>query len=191
MAPEVQLQPTIWRTCRVLANRRRLRLFCHVNQHPGETVSEIAASLNLTLSVTSQSLRALEARGLLVSQRQGPTVRYKTGNEGPQGIARRLVRVLRQIFQENPKPVDTVFDVATAFTHPRRVAIFRALQAGPRGTAQLRSATNISVMALRRHLAKLKARNFVVSRRKNGEISYAAAKRSDALGTELARIAAE
>ena len=69
MASVRSLQPTLWRTCRVLANRTRLRMFHLLLHQPGQTVSAIAERLGLTVPVASQNLRALEARGLLALSR--------------------------------------------------------------------------------------------------------------------------
>jgi len=70
-------RPTLWRTCRVLANRTRLRIFRRLAQQPGQTVSDVARRLRLSLPVTSQYLRALEARGLLSARRVGLRVTYR------------------------------------------------------------------------------------------------------------------
>jgi biotin operon repressor len=58
--------------------------------------------------------------------------------------------------------VDTIFRQVTAFTHPRRIAIVRALK-GQRLTEQsLLVLTGISRDAIHRHLRKLVARGVVI-----------------------------
>lgn len=53
------MMPTLWRTCRVLANRKRLRLLYDVAHSPdGLTVGEAARRARLPLPVASQYLRA-------------------------------------------------------------------------------------------------------------------------------------
>jgi predicted ArsR family transcriptional regulator len=90
------------------------------------------------------------------------------------------------VFEQNSDPIQTIFKAATAFTHPRRIEIFRAVKNGSQTLEQLRAVTRISAPALRRHLKKLEARGFVRCR---PEICLAAP--PDALGRELARLAGE
>ncbi len=68
------LRPTLWRTCRVLANRTRLKIYALLLRQPGQTVSAIAEQLKLPLPAASHYLRALEARGLLAVRRKGRNV---------------------------------------------------------------------------------------------------------------------
>ncbi|MBM3889971.1 MAG: helix-turn-helix transcriptional regulator, partial [Verrucomicrobia bacterium] len=71
MTPPQPLRPTLWRTCRVIANPTRLKIFALLAEQPGQTVSGVADRLKLPLSEASESLRALEARGLLTARREG------------------------------------------------------------------------------------------------------------------------
>jgi DNA-binding transcriptional ArsR family regulator len=187
MTAQPVLQPTLWRTCRVLANRARLRILGILMQHPGQTVSQVARRLEMALPVTSQYLRALEARGLLTVHRSGLRVMYRIADTTPQGSAHRLTAALRLVFERESTPVESLFKVATAFTHPRRIEVFRTLKQEARTFEQLQTATGISVRALVRHVNKLEARGFVVSTRGR----YRAVSSSDPVGRELARLASE
>ncbi|MBM3888073.1 MAG: winged helix-turn-helix transcriptional regulator, partial [Verrucomicrobia bacterium] len=158
------LQPTLWRTCRAIANRTRLQMFHLLLQQPGQTVSAVANQMRQPLSLASKYLRALEARGLLTAHRTGRWVEYRPSPATSPSVTAGLVAALRATFQRQPKPVETIFRLATAFTHPRRIEIFRVLQAGPCDLGQLRAATGISAWALLRHLKKLEARGFVTQR---------------------------
>lgn len=186
MALAPPLQPTLWRTCRVLANRSRLQIFALLIRQPGQTVSAVADHLKLPLPVASQYLRALEARGLLTVRRAGRRVGYRPCAATAGNPAQGLVTALRQAFQQNPESVETLFKAATAFTHQRRIEIFRVLKHTPQTFEQLQTDTGISARALRRHLKKLEARAFVACQ--SGW--YVAENRPDPLGRELARIAA-
>jgi DNA-binding transcriptional ArsR family regulator len=186
MSTPSPLQPTLWRTCRTIANRIRLKMFALLLQRPGQTVSAVAEHLSQRLSLSSEYLRALEARGLLKSRRVGRWVEYRPSPATGDGPASGLVSGLRWAFQNEPQPVETIFRLATAFSHPRRIEIFRALQTEPRNLGQIQAATRISGWALHRHLRKLEARAFVTCHLG----LYAAAKRPDGLGRELARLAA-
>jgi len=187
MPPVAPLQPTLWRTCRTIANRTRLRMFGLLLQEPDQTVSAVANALGQPLSLTSEYLRALEARGLLRAHRTGRRVVYRPNSAPGGGHASGLVAALRKTFQRETHPVETIFRMATAFTHPRRLEIVRALQAGPRTAQQIQTATGISGWALWRHLRKLEARGFVISRRG----FHALAHWPDGLGRQLARLARE
>src|SRR5947208_17162889 len=76
-ASATDLRPTLLRTCRVLANHTRLRVFRFLLQQPEQTVSEVASHLNLPQSVASQYLRTLESRSLLKARRVGRWVKYQ------------------------------------------------------------------------------------------------------------------
>jgi DNA-binding transcriptional ArsR family regulator len=178
------LQPTLWRTCRVLANRTRLKILAQLLHRPGQTVSEHAGQLKLPLPVASQYLRALEARGLLAVRRKGLRVVYQPALAAIRTPTTELVRALRRVFQHRRHPVEAIFKTATAFTHPRRIEIFKALRKENHSLAQLRTRTGISVPSLYRHLKKLEARGFV----KYHEGKWGATLRSNVLGRELTRL---
>lgn len=186
MASAHVLQPTLWRTCRVLANRTRLQMLGLLLQHPDQTVSAVADQLKLSLPAASQNLRALEARGLLTVRRVSRRVKYRIGT-GPSGEAtRELIGALRRAFRRGPAPVETLFNLATAFTQPRRIEIFRALQQEPQSRRQLKALTGMSSRALARHLRKLEARGFVLCRGRR----YSADTRPEGFGRALASLAA-
>ena len=187
MATLAPLQPSLWRTCRTIANRTRLKMFGLLLEEPGQTVSAVAQRLHQPLSLTSEYLRALEARGLLMARRIGRQVQYRPNPAPNGGPASGLVPALRKTYQRATHPVDTIFRLATAFTHPRRIEVFRALQRGPRTVDQIQAVTRISGWALWRHLRKLEDRGFVISR--HG--IYALVHRPDDLGRQLARLASE
>lgn len=150
-------------------------------------MSAVAARLKHPLSLASENLRALEARGLLAAKRVGKHVKYLPGDSAANPAAHDLVVVLRKALLREKHPFETIFRLATAFTHPRRIEVFRALQGEPRTAAQIQQATRISERAVRRHLWKLESRGFVVYRIGR----YAAVNRSDAFGRELVRLAAQ
>lgn len=180
-------QPTFWRTCRAIANRTRLKMFGLLLEEPGLTVSDVAQRLHKALSLTSKYLQALEGPGLLLAHRTSRYVHYRP-NSGPNGgHTPDLVTALRKTYQRELDPINTIFRLATAFTHPRRVEIFRALRSEPRTLDQIHTVTRISCWALGRHLRKLEDRGFVISR--HG--IYAAVDRTDGLGRQLARLASE
>ena len=179
-----ELRPTLWRTCRVLANSTRLKIFGFLAKEPDQTVSIVAERCHLSRPLASEYLRYLESRCLLEARRRGRLVRYRIASADRAGQMNGLVRVLELIFAGNAEPVHTVFQLATAFTHPRRIEIFRALLIEPSTVNQLRRVTGISAPALRRHLAKLEKRGFTSRRQR----VYSVKQPLDSLRCELARL---
>jgi DNA-binding MarR family transcriptional regulator len=98
-----------------------------------------------------------------------------------------LVIALRSAFRQESSAVESLFKLSTAFTHPRRIEIFRILNMEDRSLSQIQAATGISAPALLRHLRKLEARGFVVRQMD----TYAATEPACASGRALARLAVE
>jgi DNA-binding MarR family transcriptional regulator len=164
MALQRTLQPTLWRTCRAIANPTRLLLLDRVRRKPGQNVSAIAARLRLRVSLVSQYLRTLEARGLLRARRVGRHVVYDPPAPST-GPASELASALPTALVGGTRSRQNLFRLATAFTHPRRISIYRAILQHPRTAKQIRSATGIPERALDRHLKKLESRGFIHLRR--------------------------
>jgi DNA-binding transcriptional ArsR family regulator len=178
-------QPTLWRTCRVLANRKRLQILALLIRQPNQTVSAVAEHMSLSMSAASQYLRALEARGLLTCRRVGRRVEYRLSAGTSEGAAGEIVRALRLVFWQRAQPIEAIFKVATGFTHPRRIEVFHAVTNGADSFAKLQAATKMPVRALARHLAKLEARGFVKSEME----LYVATIQRHPVGRVLARLA--
>jgi DNA-binding transcriptional ArsR family regulator len=178
-------QPTLWRTCRVLANRKRLQTLALLIRQPNQTVSTVAERMRLSVPATSQYLRALEARGLLTCRRVGRSVEYRASTNTSEGAAGEIINALRLVFRRRAQPIEAIFKLATAFTHPRRIEVFRALTNGADSFAKLQAATHIPARALSRHLAKLGARGFA----KNEMAQYVATTQSHPFARVLARLA--
>lgn len=180
-------QPTLWRTCRVLANRKRLRILALSIRQPNQTVSAVAHQMRLSLPAASQYLRALEARGLLTCRRVYRRVEYRPAAAATEDAAGEIVRALRQVFRRRAQAIEALFKLATAFTHPRRVEVFRAVKNGTDSFRKLQAVTHISARALSRHLAKLEARGFVKSEMERLSVT----KQTHPLGRVLARLAGQ
>jgi DNA-binding transcriptional ArsR family regulator len=158
------LVPTLWRTCRVLANPLRLRCLRVVIRCPGLTVKQIAAQAGLQEAVASLYLRQLQARGLIRAERVSRWVRYAAVADTSVVHAGAVVAGMRGMFRRRMRRPDETMRVLTAFTHPRRLAILRALPAcGARSAADLLSTTDMSEPALSRHLDKLERHGLLAS----------------------------
>lgn len=169
-AQSEKLQPTLWRTCRVLANKTRLKVLNELCTRPEQRVTDIAQRLGLSLPRASQSLRTLNSRGLLLARRTGASVYYRLEADRSIRHNDRLVRAIRTTFSNETYPVRSIFRYATAFTHPRRILIVRALRERPLSLAEIASTTKISRRAIKRHLGKLEIRGFL--KRANGWYFY-------------------
>jgi DNA-binding transcriptional ArsR family regulator len=157
-------------------------------RQPGQTVSSIARQMRLSLPATSQYLRALEARGLLTCRRVGLRVEYRPMAMTIEGGGGAIATALRMLVgRRRQQPPDVLFKLATAFTHPRRIEVYRAVKNGADSFVRVQAATHISRRALGRHLAKLEARGFV----KNEGDGYAVTNHAHPLGRVLARLAVQ
>lgn len=159
-----QLQPTLWRTCRVLACETRLEMLRLLFEKGELCVSELARLTGTTSHNASTQLRALNARGLITPRREKLRVLYRAEANAETASAPVLLEALRAAFTKKT-PIRTVFHVCTAFTHPRRIEIVRSLTKAPQQTfGKLLVGTGMSSSALANHLEKLSARGFVKKR---------------------------
>lgn len=166
-----RLQPTTWRTCRVLANRTRLALLREVIKRPGHSVAAAAEVVNIRPELASKYLRDLNARGLLKVQRIASRVLYSAEADRSVPQAHALLKEITWVFQNNSNAVEHIFRLVTAFTHPRRILIVATIASGRGHFAELCRTNSISSSALARHLLKLKDRGIVRQVNSNYDIS--------------------
>ena len=160
---KMSLHPTIWRTCRVLANKRRLACLKDVLTHPGGTVGEVAASVRLPQDQASLCLRALQARGLIQASREGRWVRYFPWPDNQVPIAAPILAGVSHALLSKKLADTDMIRCLTAFTHPRRLTILRCLQQTQSiAFAALAAKSCITSPALSRHLKKLQGRNLAL-----------------------------
>ena len=153
------LHPTLWRTCRTPANRRRLACLKAVLAQPSRTVDELAEIAGLPKDQASLCLRALQARGLIRAERHSRWVRYSPLPDRSVPAAAPILDAMRRAFFDEKMADPAILYALTAFTHPRRLAILHSLQFnGPQPVEKLSVATQVSPPALWRHLRKLKRR---------------------------------
>lgn len=168
----MELHPTLWRTCRVLAGETRLALLRHVVESPGKTVSRLAGDVKIGLSLASQELRRLQSRGLIQAVRKGSFVHYLPAPDPQVPEASFLLAALKEAFSRfNPAKDVQIMLIATALSHPRRIRILQELLAGSRTVPMIREATRIPPESLYRHLPLLR-KGFLI--RQNNRIFRAA-----------------
>lgn len=161
----MQLNPTLWRTCRVLAGPTRLRLLRLVLAKPGATVTRLAADAEIGLSRASQELRRLQSRGLVGVERHAAFVQYLPTPDPQVPSARPLLLALKASFDRGGHAQDeTIRLFAVALSHPRRILLLRELLDGPRTLPMLQSALGIPYPSAVRHLQILKEGHLVRER---------------------------
>ena len=148
------LHPTIWRTCRVLANEVRLKMLWRLFQQRRSSMGELAAWGGISEATASKGLRSLNARGLIRAERIGKNVYYAPEANPEVEHAESILTALKKGY-EQVVPYEHVIHVVTAFTHPRRVEILIVLSERSFDVPELSIRTQISVPALQRHLRKL------------------------------------
>lgn len=160
MGKTMELRPTLWRTCRVIANETRLQLLWHIFDESELCVNQLAQRAGATRPNASNQLRALSARGLITSRREKKNVIYRMEANNGVAFAPRLLEALKKCHEQST-PFKTIIQQATAFTHERRIEIVRTLNGKKLSFGELRDTTGISPAALSRHLEKLEARRFI------------------------------
>ena len=158
------LAPTLWRTCRVLANPNRLRCLKAVLKVPGRTVEDVAAVVGLAESKASLALRALQSRGILSFRRRSRWAHYYPEANASVVAAGRFLSAAKNALIDNRMPEQEMSDTMRAYTHPRRIAIVRTLaHEGNLRQDEIGSMLGISQEAMARHLRKLRVLGVVQS----------------------------
>lgn len=159
------LEPTLWRSCRALANRTRLSLLKAMIDEPPLCVQALAERCKLKKSVCSQYLRILNARGFLQANRRGRWVDYALGANPSvrhaDDLLKAVLRALRGCVSD--KAYAAVLKDLTIFTCPRRILMVRVIQLNPdRSPSELSTLCHIPYKTLHRQLKKLERRSVII-----------------------------
>lgn len=156
------LNPTLWRTCKMLAGRTRIKLLRELVSHPGESVSALGRRVGIREPAASQELRRIQSRGLLQAERQGPRLIYRLAADPQVSSAAPLVKAIRSALEHFPPERDQEMCViAAGLAHERRIRIFRFLLAGPCALRDLAFAVRIPAHPFQVHLRTLQAGGFI------------------------------
>ena len=156
------LNPTLWRTCRMLAGANRIRLLRAICEKPGQSVTELAQALGIGLSDASQELRRIQSRGLLKSSRDGIRVIYRPEADPQVPTAAPLLKALKPALSDLPPERDEELRaLAFGLAYPRRIAIAQALQASPQTELELSGALKLSSFAVFTHVKILQEGGWV------------------------------
>ena len=159
-----ELNPTLWRTCRVLSGGHRIHLLRQIHGHPGLSVSELAKAVGIGRSDASQELRRIQSRGLLRVERKGSRVVYRMEADPQVASAAPLLKALKSAFCSFvPERDGDLCDIAFGLAYPRRIAIAQALQAAPRADMELCIVLNLSPFAVFTHARILRECGWIKS----------------------------
>lgn len=174
----------IVRVLRTVACFARLRILSHLVAAEELTLSQLARELGARRDVVSLHLARLASAGLLVRRRSGARcyssarspyaestlsgqvmvwLREALGATPPAKHDGGRRRRSRSSPAATPAAHKTIFEAATALTHPRRLRLLRLLSDGKAATvAELSREVQMSVDAALRHVGKLVRRGYVV-----------------------------
>lgn len=156
-----RLNPTLWRTCRVLANPTRLRLLQLLLERPGSNVSQLAESMNIGISAASQELRRVQSRGLIRRTQQGPSVVYLPVPDPQVPSAAPLLKALQTAWAANRNGSEKIARLAKGLACERRISLVRALVPQPQPNDQLAHLVRTRSANLKKHLRILRKSGWV------------------------------
>ncbi|MGD9780970.1 MAG: hypothetical protein AB7V14_02320 [Kiritimatiellia bacterium] len=147
------LNPTLWRTCKMLAGQKRIQLLRQLYGHPGRNVSELGAAVGIKRACASQELRRIQSRGLLKAKRQGLPLIYRMETDPQVPSASPLLHAIRSALASRPPERDLdMCRLAQGLAHERRIAIARVLLIAPRSAIDLNRLLRIAAPTLAKHL---------------------------------------
>lgn len=147
------LNPTLWRTCKMLSGHRRIQLLRQLYGHPGRNVSELGAAVGIKRACASQELRRIQSRGLLKAKRQGRPLIYRMESDPQVLSAAPLLHAIRSAqATRRPERDLEMCVIANGLAHERRIAIARVLLIAPRSASDLNRLLRIAAPTLAKHL---------------------------------------
>lgn len=155
------LNPTLWRTCRVLAGTTRLDLLQRILDDPNQNVSQLAVAVGIGEPYASQELRRLQSRGLLQRHRKGLPVFFRPIPDPQVPSAAPLLRALKATLSGAPEQTAEIIRIAHALSNEQRIKIAQTLMAVAQSPKALAARTRIRPGPLHRHLQLLIAGGFV------------------------------
>lgn len=157
---QTTLTPTLWRSCRALANPVRQRILSTLFKDAPLTVSAVAVACGIADTSATQHLRALQSRGLLSVERSGRFAFYRPEPDMSIPHGKVLLQGMRTAIRRGDSVEDRI-RALTAFTHARRIVVVQALAGSAKDTETLVRKCHISRPALHRHLLKLQKRGLI------------------------------
>lgn len=157
-----RLRPSLWKTCRVLANNKRLNLLRVLRLASGEMIiKEIAKHAALSAATCGQYLKYIQARGLIAVSRRGKCGFYRLSPDKLINESDPLLHALLRAFDMKFTNYSICKEL-TVFTHPVRIRLVQILEKEKRlAYDQLAAKLNMTVRSLPMHLDKLARRGVI------------------------------
>lgn len=150
------LNPTLWRTCRMLAGATRVKLLRQLHEQPGRNITQLAKAVRIGISAASQELRRIQSRGLLKAERRRSFAFYRFGADPQVLTAGPLLKALQAALKDFPAERDSeIVQIAQGLSHPRRIAIVKELDKAPKRRRALRGIANLPQSSASRHVGIL------------------------------------
>lgn len=157
------LNPTLWRTCKMLAGTTRIRLLRQLYVNADQCVTALGRSVGIHQPAASQELRRIQSRGLLQAVRQGPAVMYRLMADSQVSTAAPLLKAIQAALAGLPPEKDGhICAIAAGLAHERRIQIARVLMNGAHAPPELQQLLHIPPRPFWLHLQKLITAGFVI-----------------------------
>ena len=157
------LNPTLWRTCKMLAGKTRIRLLRQLHAPVELSVSALGRRVGIREPAASQELRRIQSRGLLQAERRGQHVIYRMAADAQVATAGPLLKAIRSAFACFPHERDEdMCVIAAGLSNERRIQILRALRKDHATLHDVRRDLKIPSYPFAMHLNILQASGFVV-----------------------------
>jgi len=163
MNPAHRMNPTLWRTCRMLSGSTRIQLIRLMHKKPGQNVATLARNLDISRPYASQELRRIQSRGLLKRRHEGSSLIYYFHADPQVPSAALLLRALRKTLNKWPPEHDEeISRIASGLGHERRIALATALLRAPMTSCDLLAEVPMSLCSYNLHLLTLKSSGFLI-----------------------------
>lgn len=164
------LNPTLWRTCKMLAGIKRVQLLRQLHECPGRNVSDLGSTVGIKRAYASQELRRIQSRGLLKAERRGRPLIYRMEADSQVPSAAPLLKAIQAALGLHPSDRDPeMCAIANGLAHERRIAIAQILSETPCTMSDLQMRLHLSSYGLAQHLRSMEKSGFA---KHKGELIY-------------------
>jgi hypothetical protein len=159
------LNPTLWRTCRMLAGTTRIQLLRQLHDHPGQNIAMLARALGICRPYASQEMRRIQSRGWLRPTHHGASLVYCPCADPQVPSAAPLLRAVQTALDHMPPRRDIeMTSIAAGLAHVRRIAMAKSLMQSPKTSGQLLAAIPMAPCSHYLHLRTMIAGGFVAEK---------------------------
>ena len=150
------LNPSLWRTCRMLSGMTRIHLLRCLTEYPGRNVSQLASAVGVGLSATSQELRRIQSRGLLRTERRRAALLYHFGADPQVPSAASILKALHAALAISGSVEDqNIQAIAHGLGHLKRIALLKSLIDSPKSAFALHQELHMDRRTIGRHVHAL------------------------------------